>query len=65
MKIKTIIHYSDLHLKLYKQHTRDKNILEVALKEWEELSPDRIVFTGDSRVNKFNVLVYDRNSKNM
>ena len=47
MKIKTIVHYSDLHLKLYKQHTRDKNILEVALKEWKKLSPDRIVFTGD------------------
>ena len=47
MKIKNIIHYSDLHLKLYKQHTRDKNILEIALKEWKELSPDSIVFTGD------------------
>jgi len=47
MSIKTIIHYSDLHLKLYKQHLRDKNILEIALKEWKKLSPDRIVFTGD------------------
>ena len=45
--INTIIHYSDLHLKLYKQHKRDKKILEQALKEWAKLKPDRIVFTGD------------------
>ena len=35
------------HLKLYKHHDRDKLILENALKEWKELNPDRIVFTGD------------------
>ncbi len=45
--IKTIVHYSDLHLKLYKYHERDRSILEAALKEWEEIKPDRIVFTGD------------------
>ena len=47
MMINTIIHYSDLHLKLYKQHKRDKKILEQALKEWIKIKPDRIVFTGD------------------
>tara|TARA_R110002020_G_scaffold329497_1_gene545303 strand:+ start:161 stop:940 length:780 start_codon:yes stop_codon:yes gene_type:complete len=45
--IKTIVHYSDLHLKLYKYHERDRSILETALKEWAEIKPDRIVFTGD------------------
>ena len=45
--IKTIVHYSDLHLKLYKHHTRDKSILLNALKEWKKINPDRIVFTGD------------------
>lgn len=45
--IKKIIHYSDLHLKLYKQHGRDKKILEQAIKQWKDLKPDRIVFTGD------------------
>tara|TARA_R110002020_G_scaffold214696_3_gene421777 strand:+ start:3502 stop:4281 length:780 start_codon:yes stop_codon:yes gene_type:complete len=45
--IKNIIHYSDLHLKLYKQHSRDKYILEQALEQWKKIKPDRIVFTGD------------------
>ena len=45
--IKTIVHYSDLHLKLYKHHQRDKNILKTALNEWKEIKPDRIIFTGD------------------
>ena len=45
--INKIIHYSDLHLKLYKQHKRDKKVLEKAIEEWTELKPDRIVFTGD------------------
>ena len=47
MEIKKVIHYSDLHLKLYKQHTRDKKVLEQALLEWKKVKPDRIVFTGD------------------
>ena len=45
--IKTIVHYSDLHLKLYQYHARDKAILENALIQWKEIQPDRIVFTGD------------------
>jgi len=45
--INKIIHYSDLHLKLYKQHERDREILEKALDEWRDIKPDRIVFTGD------------------
>tara|TARA_R100001163_G_C5053628_1_gene190187 strand:+ start:842 stop:1630 length:789 start_codon:yes stop_codon:yes gene_type:complete len=46
-KVKKIIHYSDLHLKLYKQHGRDKKVLEEALIQWKKIKPDRIVFTGD------------------
>jgi len=45
--INKIIHYSDLHLKLYKQHKRDKKVLEQAFKLWKAEKPDRIVFTGD------------------
>ena len=45
--ITTIVHYSDLHLKLYKYHERDKSILERALNEWKDINPDRIIFTGD------------------
>ena len=72
--IKTIVHYSDLHLRLYKYHERDKGILETALNEWKDIKPDRIVFTGDlvhskksddTRINKVVKLVDDRNSKNM
>lgn len=45
--VKTIVHYSDLHLKLFKQHDRDVEVLKIALKEWSTIKPDRIVFTGD------------------
>ena len=45
-KVKKIIHYSDLHLKLYKQHGRDKKVLEEALIQWKKIKPDRIVFSG-------------------
>tara|TARA_R110000824_G_scaffold18850_4_gene73959 strand:- start:8034 stop:8819 length:786 start_codon:yes stop_codon:yes gene_type:complete len=47
MEIKTIIHYSDLHLKLYKHHKRDIKVLKLALEQWKKIKPDRIVFTGD------------------
>ena len=45
--VEKIIHYSDLHLKLYKQHSRDRKVLELALEKWKKAQPDRIVFTGD------------------
>ena len=50
-EINKIVHYSDLHLKLYKQHKRDKKILEDALIKWKELKPDRIVLGADSIVD--------------
>ena len=45
--INKIIHFSDLHLRLFKEHTRYRTILTEAMNEWKVESPDRIVFTGD------------------
>ena len=45
--IKKIVHFSDLHIRLYKDHDLYRSILETAIKQWVELEPDRIVFTGD------------------
>lgn len=45
--IKKIVHFSDLHVRLFKDHDLYKSILNKAFEEWKVLSPDRIVFTGD------------------
>ena len=45
--IKRLIHFSDLHVRLFKDHDLYKQILTQALSEWKALKPDRIVFTGD------------------
>ena len=45
--IKRLIHFSDLHIRLFKDHELYRGILETGLKEWATLRPDRIVFTGD------------------
>jgi DNA repair exonuclease SbcCD nuclease subunit len=45
--IKRLVHFSDLHVRLFKDHDLYRGILESALKEWRTLKPDRIVFTGD------------------
>lgn len=45
--ISKIVHFSDLHVRLYKDHALYKSILEDAFKQWREINPDRIVFTGD------------------
>jgi DNA repair exonuclease SbcCD nuclease subunit len=45
--INKIVHFSDLHVRLFKDHDLYKKILNQALSEWKELNPDRIVFTGD------------------
>jgi len=45
--IKKLIHFSDLHVKLFKDHDQYRKILENAIEQWKELVPDRIVFTGD------------------
>jgi DNA repair exonuclease SbcCD nuclease subunit len=45
--IKKLIHFSDLHIRLFKDHDLYKSILETAIEQWRELQPNRIVFTGD------------------
>lgn len=45
--IKTLVHFSDLHIRLFKDHDLYRSILTDAINQWKELSPDRIVFTGD------------------
>jgi DNA repair exonuclease SbcCD nuclease subunit len=45
--INKIVHFSDLHVKLFKDHEQYRKILENAIKQWKELKLDRIVFTGD------------------
>jgi len=46
-EIKRLVHFSDLHIRLFKDHELYRKILEQALSEWKSLAPDRIVFTGD------------------
>ena len=45
--INRLVHFSDLHIRLFKDHDLYRSILQTAFKEWETLRPDRIVFTGD------------------
>jgi len=45
--IKRIVHFSDLHIRLFKDHELYRKVIQTALNEWGTLSPDRIVFTGD------------------
>ena len=45
--IKRLIHFSDLHIRLFKDHELYRGILEQAFKEWASIQPDRVVFTGD------------------
>ena len=45
--VNKIVHFSDLHVRLFKDHDLYKQILTDALNQWKEINPDRIVFTGD------------------
>ena len=45
--IKRLVHFSDLHIRLFKDHELYRRLLIQGFKEWESLKPDRIVFTGD------------------
>ncbi len=45
--INKIIHFSDLHIRLFKDHDLYREIMTNALEEWKTHKPDRIVFTGD------------------
>lgn len=45
--INKIVHFSDLHLRLFKDHDLYRDILRNMMSQFQELKPDRIVFTGD------------------
>ena len=45
--INKLIHFSDLHIRLFKDHDLYKGILTDMFKQWGDVTPDRIVFTGD------------------
>jgi DNA repair exonuclease SbcCD nuclease subunit len=45
--IKKLVHFSDLHIRLFKDHDLYRGILVNMLKQFKEIAPDRIVFTGD------------------
>ncbi len=45
--IERIVHFSDLHIRLFKDHDQYRHVLKQAFKEWGTIAPDRIVFTGD------------------
>ena len=45
--IKKLVHFSDLHIRLFKDHDLYRSILNDMLNQFREIQPDRIVFTGD------------------
>ena len=45
--VNKIVHFSDLHIRLFKDHDLYRNILIDMLNQFREIKPDRIVFTGD------------------
>lgn len=45
--IKTLVHFSDLHIRLFKDHELYSEILTNMFDEFKKINPDRIVFTGD------------------
>jgi len=45
--IKKLVHFSDLHIRLFKDHDLYRSILIDMLGQFREIQPDRIVFTGD------------------
>ena len=45
--INKIVHFSDLHIRLFKDHDLYRNILIDMLERFKDINPDRIVFTGD------------------
>ena len=45
--INKLVHFSDLHIRLFKDHDLYRDILMDMLEQFKEIKPDRIVFTGD------------------
>jgi DNA repair exonuclease SbcCD nuclease subunit len=47
MMINKLVHFSDLHIRLFKDHELYREIVSDMLNKFREINPDRIVFTGD------------------
>ena len=45
--VNKLVHFSDLHIRLFKDHDLYRSILVNMLNQFREIQPDRIVFTGD------------------
>jgi len=45
--IKKLVHFSDLHVRLFKDHELYRGVLIDMFNQFKEIAPDRIVFTGD------------------
>ena len=45
--IQKLVHFSDLHIRLFKDHELYRGILTDMFEQFKEIKPDRIVFTGD------------------
>ena len=45
--IKKLTHFSDLHIRLFKDHDLYRDIIRDMLSRFEQIKPDRIIFTGD------------------
>ena len=45
--INKLVHFSDLHIRLFKDHDLYKEVVSNMLTQFSEIQPDRIVFTGD------------------
>jgi len=53
--IKKLVHFSDLHIRLFKDHGLYKTILSDMFNQFKEIKPDRIAFTGDLLHSKNNI----------
>jgi len=45
--VNKLVHFSDLHIRLFKDHDLYRSILNDMFDRFREIKPDRIVFTGD------------------
>ena len=45
--IQKLVHFSDLHIRLFRDHDLYRGILVDMFEQFKEIKPDRIVFTGD------------------
>ena len=53
--INKLVHFSDLHLRLFKDHDLYRRILTNMFEQFKEIKPDRVVFTGDLLHSKNNL----------